>query len=93
MIRIITEKLFYNNKTCSILVDVMMASEPPEKDIISVLEEAIDLVDKIESHLGRLKPGDKLKPGELFLLASTLMRLREKIVEARMRVFEHCTCK
>jgi len=70
-----------------------MSSNPPEKDVISVLEEAIDLVDKIEGHLGRLKPGDKLKPGELFLIANTLMRLREKIVEARMKVYEHCTCK
>ena len=70
-----------------------MASENDCKDLVPVLEEAIDLIDKIESRLGRIKPGDKISPGVLFLIASTLMNLREKVVEARMRAFECCTYK
>ncbi len=79
--------------TTRIHIGAMMTSKNCCEDLVPVLEEAIDLIDKIESHLGRVKPGDKISPGELFLIASTLMNLREKVVEARMRAFEYCTCK
>ncbi len=79
--------------TIRIHIGAKMASKNYCEDLVPVLEEAIDLIDKIESHLGRIKPGDKISPGELFLIASTLMNLREKVVEARMKAFECCTCK
>ncbi|MCC6040944.1 MAG: hypothetical protein LM557_02075 [Desulfurococcaceae archaeon] len=53
--------------------------------IINRLEEALDLVDKIESTISKLKPGDQISPGLVYQLYETLVLLREKIVEARLK--------
>jgi hypothetical protein len=53
--------------------------------IIDRLEEALDLVDKIESTISKLKPGDQISPGLVYQLYETLILLREKIVEARLK--------
>ncbi|QOR94242.1 hypothetical protein IMZ38_06385 [Thermosphaera chiliense] len=55
-----------------------------EKTIIRErIEEAIDLIDKLERTVSRLHSGDKVTPGTLFQIYETLMTLREKIVEIR----------
>ncbi|MGB9827933.1 MAG: hypothetical protein ACPLSM_05390 [Thermosphaera sp.] len=55
-----------------------------EKNIIRErIEEAIDLIDKLERIVSRLQSGDKVTPGTLFQIYETLMTLREKIVEIR----------
>lgn len=55
-----------------------------EKTIIRErIEEAIDLIDKLERTVSRLQSGDKVTPGTLFQIYETLMTLREKIVEIR----------
>jgi len=55
-----------------------------EKTIIrNRIEEALDLIDKLERTTSRLQSGDKITPGTLFQIYETLMTLREKIVEIR----------
>ncbi|WP_448577647.1 hypothetical protein [Thermosphaera sp.] len=55
-----------------------------EKTIIrNRIEEALDLIDKLERTMSRLQSGDKITPGTLFQIYETLMTLREKIVEIR----------
>ncbi|MEM4482239.1 MAG: hypothetical protein QXK88_06510 [Desulfurococcaceae archaeon] len=53
-------------------------------ELVSKLEEAIDLVDKIEGFISRVKPGDQIAPGLIYQIYESLVLLREKIVEARM---------
>jgi len=56
------------------------------EEVIGILEEAIDLVDKIESFIARLNPNEKVQPGLVLQIYQNLMFLREKIVEARMKL-------
>jgi len=56
------------------------------EEVIGILEEAIDLVDKIESFIARLNPNEKVPPGLVLQIYQNLMFLREKIVEARMKL-------
>ncbi|WP_052833781.1 hypothetical protein [Staphylothermus marinus] len=56
-----------------------------DKDIEEILDEAIDLVDKIESFLTRIKPNKKIEQGLVFQIYQNIVILREKIVEARMK--------
>lgn len=60
--------------------------------IVYKLEEAIDLVDKIESFINRIDPrGGKVSAGVIFQIYQNLVLLREKIVEARMEAVERCS--
>ncbi|RLG81742.1 MAG: hypothetical protein DRO13_00305 [Thermoprotei archaeon] len=59
--------------------------------IVKKLEEAIDLVDKIESFISRLKPGEKVSGGVVFQIYQSMVLLREKIVEARMEAIDKCS--
>jgi hypothetical protein len=54
------------------------------KDIRKLLDEAIDIIDKIETFVSRIKPGQRVESGLVFQIYQNLMILREKIVEARM---------
>jgi len=58
--------------------------------IIKDLDEAIDIVDKIESFVNRIKPDEKVSPGIVFQIYQNLVLLREKIVEIRMDLFDKC---
>ncbi len=53
-------------------------------DIRKLLDEAIDIIDKIEAFISRIKPGQRVESGLVFQIYQNLMILREKIVEARM---------
>lgn len=59
-----------------------------KNSIITKLEEAIDLVDKIEAFFSRIEPGKKISPGTLFQIYQNLILLREKIVEVRVELVE-----
>jgi len=52
--------------------------------IVSTLEEAINIIDKLEEELNRLKPGEEVTPGVIYRFYNELLLLREKIVAARM---------
>lgn len=54
------------------------------EDLVAKLDEAIDLLDKLEMLVSRLKPGDNVQAGLLYQLYQSLMLLREKILEARL---------
>ncbi len=54
------------------------------EDLVTKLDEAIDLLDKLEMLVSRLKPGDNVQAGLLYQLYQSLMLLREKILEARL---------
>jgi len=55
-----------------------------EKNLIRErIEEAIDLIDKLERTVSRLQTGEKVTPGILFQIYETLITLREKIVDIR----------
>jgi len=56
------------------------------EDVVADLEEAIDLIDKIESFVSRLSPNEKVSPGIIHQIYQNLVILREKIVEARMKL-------
>jgi len=52
--------------------------------VVNALEEAINIVDRLEEELNRLKPGEEVTPGVIYRFYSELLLLREKIVAARM---------
>ena len=53
--------------------------------IVDKLEEALNLVDKIENTISKIRPGDQISPGLIYQLYETVVLLREKIVEARLK--------
>lgn len=53
--------------------------------LLGLLEEAIDLIDKLEKAVYALEPGSQVTPGAVYQLYSNLVLLREKIVEARLK--------
>jgi len=53
--------------------------------LVEKLEEALDLIDKIESTVSKLRPGDQISAGLIYQLYETLVLLREKVVEARLK--------
>jgi len=55
-----------------------------DDSIIKKLDEAIDLIDKIESFINRINPDEKPSPGVIFQIYQNLVLLREKIVEIRL---------
>ena len=55
-------------------------------EIVSKLDEAIDIIDKIEAFINRINPNEKVAPGTIFQIYQNLVLLREKIVEARMEL-------
>ena len=59
-----------------------------KNNIISKLDEAIGLIDKIETFINRIDPNEKVSPGTIFQIYQNLVLLREKIVEARMELVE-----
>lgn len=52
--------------------------------VVNALEEAINIVDRLEEELNRLKPGEEVTPGVIYRFYNELLLLREKIVAARM---------
>ncbi|MET1160561.1 MAG: hypothetical protein ABWW65_06320 [Thermoprotei archaeon] len=59
--------------------------------IVKKLEEAIDLIDKIETFINRVKPNEKISSGLVFQIYQNLVLLREKIIEARMEAVNKCS--
>jgi hypothetical protein len=47
------------------------------KDIRKLLDEAIDIIDKIETFISRIKPGQKVESGLVFQIYQNLMILRD----------------
>ncbi|OYT39129.1 MAG: hypothetical protein B6U89_04715 [Desulfurococcales archaeon ex4484_58] len=64
-----------------------MSSDP----IIGKLDEAIDLIDKIEGFISKLAPNKEVSPGIIFQIYQSLVLLREKIIEVRVEVLEKCS--
>jgi preprotein translocase subunit SecA len=59
--------------------------------IVSLLDESIDIVDKIETFVGRMDPTKKYEPGLVMQIYHSLLVLRERLVEARMKAYEEST--
>ncbi|MGC8982157.1 MAG: hypothetical protein ACP5KA_00145 [Desulfurococcaceae archaeon] len=55
------------------------------EEVVKALDEAINYIDKLESVLSRLRPGEQLTPGALYQIYELLMLTREKVVEARLK--------
>ncbi|MEM0325996.1 MAG: hypothetical protein QW123_00915 [Desulfurococcaceae archaeon] len=56
------------------------------EEAVKYLEEALNYLDKLESIVSRLKPGDVISAGLVYQLYELLMLTREKLVEARFKV-------
>lgn len=56
------------------------------EEVVKALEEAIDYIDRIESLISRLKPGDTITAGVVYQLYELLLLAREKVVEARLKL-------
>jgi hypothetical protein len=54
--------------------------------LVNKLEEILNLIDKIEGTISRLKPGDQVSSGLIYQLYETIILLREKVVEVRIKV-------
>lgn len=54
-------------------------------EIVKLMEEAIDLVDKIEMIVSRIERDKPVSSGLVYQIYENLVLLREKIVEARMK--------
>lgn len=52
--------------------------------LLSKLDEAVALIDKIEMFVSRLKPGDQVPAGVVYQVYESLVLLKEKIFEARL---------
>jgi len=61
-----------------------MVLEMPCDKIVNTLEEAINIVDRLEEELNRMRPGEEVTPGVIYRFYNELLLLREKIVAARM---------
>jgi hypothetical protein len=57
--------------------------------LVLLLEDSIDLVDKIETFIGRINPMEQVRPGILTQIYESLVILREKLVEARMEAYRY----
>ncbi len=61
--------------------------------LVAILEESIDIVDRLESFIARISPEKGYEPGLVFQFYQNLVVLRERLVEARMRALEDCHCR
>lgn len=57
-------------------------------EIVKLMEEAIDLVDKIEVIVSRIEKDKPVSSGVIYQIYENLVLLREKIVEARMKALD-----
>jgi hypothetical protein len=53
--------------------------------LVNKLEEILNLIDKIENTISKLKPGDQISSGLIYQLYETIVLLREKVVETRLK--------
>lgn len=53
--------------------------------LVERLDEALSLIDRIESTISKLRPGDQISPGLIYQLYETVVLLRERVVEARLK--------
>ncbi len=62
-----------------------MSKNKDYPEVTKLLDEAINIIDKISSFISRIEPNKKVERGVLFQLYQNTVLLREKIVEARMK--------
>ncbi len=62
-----------------------MSKNKDYPEVTKLLDEAINIIDKISSFISRIEPNKKVEKGILFQLYQNTVLLREKIVEARMK--------
>ncbi|MCY0868689.1 MAG: hypothetical protein OWQ48_05625 [Desulfurococcus sp.] len=60
-----------------------------EDSVLEVLEEALDIINRLEERVRLLKPRSELSPGVLYQLYTDLLLLREKVITARMKVSKY----
>lgn len=53
--------------------------------LVEKLDEALNLIDRIESTISKLRPGDQISSGLIYQLYETVVLLRERVVEARLK--------
>jgi len=58
------------------------------EEVLERLNEAVELVEKAEAFIGRLKPGEQVSPGVVYQLYETMVLLREKLFEIRLMVLK-----
>ncbi|MEM0000279.1 MAG: hypothetical protein QXH02_04275 [Desulfurococcaceae archaeon] len=54
------------------------------EELLSKLDEAVALIDKIEMFISRLKPGDEVPAGIVYQVYESLVLLKERIFEIRL---------
>lgn len=59
-----------------------------KSEALNKLEEAVLLIDKIESVVNRVRPGDQVQAGIIYQLYEAVTLLREKIVETRLIILQ-----
>ncbi|MEM4718043.1 MAG: hypothetical protein QXE81_04705 [Desulfurococcaceae archaeon] len=57
-------------------------------EALNKLEEAVLLIDKIESVIYSVKPGNQVQAGTIYRLYEAITLLREKIVETRLIILQ-----
>lgn len=57
-------------------------------EIVKLMDEAIDLLDKIEMIISRIEKDKPVSSGVIYQIYESLVILREKIVEARMKALD-----
>ncbi|RLG89817.1 MAG: hypothetical protein DRO16_03350 [Thermoprotei archaeon] len=62
-----------------------MSKNKDYPEVTKLLDEAINIIDKISAFISRIEPNKKVERGILFQLYQNTVLLREKIVEARMK--------
>ncbi|MEM1638703.1 MAG: hypothetical protein QXJ69_01315 [Desulfurococcaceae archaeon] len=59
-----------------------------KNDVLNKLDEAMDLVEKIELFTSRMKPGEEVNQGVIYQIYESLVLLKEKILEARLIILQ-----
>lgn len=57
-------------------------------DLLSKLDEAVSELDRLESLLTRIKPGEQVQPGLVYQIYESMVLLREKILETRLLILK-----
>jgi len=58
------------------------------EELLSKLDEAVALIDKIEMFISRLKPGDEVPAGIVYQVYESLVLLKERIFEIRLIIIQ-----
>lgn len=59
-----------------------------KNEVLNKLDEAMNLAEKIELFISRVKPGEEVNQGVIYQIYESLVLLKEKLLEIRLIVLQ-----